>query len=127
MTATNSWSWQPTEACAPSVSPATGSRHWRRRARRSSCGGSSTTRSVLMGRSGIRRRPPGKPPGHRPGRHREANVLDGPTWGAGHKLNNHVGVLFGHQKASFCLEQKCPCCIVVKGERTVGHTNSPLQ
>ena len=32
-----------------------------------------------------------------------------------------------HDKASFCLEQKCPCCIVVKGENTIGHTNSPLQ
>jgi hypothetical protein len=32
-----------------------------------------------------------------------------------------------HDKASFCLEQKCPCCIVVKGESTIGHTNSPLQ
>src|SRR6187200_3156736 len=32
-----------------------------------------------------------------------------------------------HEKASFCLEQRCPCCIVVKGESTVGHTDSPLQ
>ena len=32
-----------------------------------------------------------------------------------------------HEKASLCLEQKCACCIVVKGESTIGHTNSPLQ
>ena len=32
-----------------------------------------------------------------------------------------------HEKANFCLEQKCACCIVVKGESIVGHTNSPLQ
>ena len=32
-----------------------------------------------------------------------------------------------HEKASFCLEQKCACCIVAKGESIVGHTNSPLQ
>ena len=30
-----------------------------------------------------------------------------------------------HEKASFCLEQKCPCCIVIKGESTVGHTDNP--
>jgi hypothetical protein len=32
-----------------------------------------------------------------------------------------------HDKANLCLEQKCACCIVVKGESTVGHTNSALQ
>jgi hypothetical protein len=32
-----------------------------------------------------------------------------------------------HEKASLCLEQKCACCIVVRGESTVGHTNSALQ
>ena len=32
-----------------------------------------------------------------------------------------------HEKASFCLEQKCDCCIVVKGGNIVGHANSPLQ
>ncbi|MGI8834313.1 MAG: hypothetical protein ACR2IS_16975 [Nitrososphaeraceae archaeon] len=32
-----------------------------------------------------------------------------------------------HENASFCLEQKCACCIVVKGESISAHTNSPLQ
>ena len=32
-----------------------------------------------------------------------------------------------HEKASSCVDQKCACCIVVKGESIVGHTNSPLQ
>jgi hypothetical protein len=36
-------------------------------------------------------------------------------------------VICSHEKASSCLEQECACCTVVKGESTVGHTNSPLQ
>jgi|GEM_PF-253253 len=32
-----------------------------------------------------------------------------------------------HEKASLCLEQECACCTVIKGESTVGHTDSPLQ
>jgi hypothetical protein len=32
-----------------------------------------------------------------------------------------------HEKVGLCLEQKCVCCIVVKGESTIGHTSSTLQ
>jgi hypothetical protein len=32
-----------------------------------------------------------------------------------------------HEKAANCVNQKCPCCIMMKGEKVVGHSINPLQ
>jgi hypothetical protein len=32
-----------------------------------------------------------------------------------------------HEETGACLQQKCACCIVMKGEIVVGHNNNPLQ
>ena len=32
-----------------------------------------------------------------------------------------------HQYARMCLEQKCSCCLITKGEKVIGHSSSPFQ
>lgn len=32
-----------------------------------------------------------------------------------------------HQYARMCLEEKCSCCLVTKGEKVIGHSSSPFQ
>jgi len=32
-----------------------------------------------------------------------------------------------HEETGYCMEQKCACCIVMKGETVIGHSNNPLQ
>ncbi len=32
-----------------------------------------------------------------------------------------------HDNADNCVQQKCPCCINMKGNTVVGHSNNPLQ
>jgi hypothetical protein len=32
-----------------------------------------------------------------------------------------------HEQAEICLNQKCACCIVTKGDKVVGHSINPLQ
>jgi hypothetical protein len=32
-----------------------------------------------------------------------------------------------HDKAAVCLDQKCPCCIMMKGTKILGHSVNPLQ
>jgi hypothetical protein len=32
-----------------------------------------------------------------------------------------------HDQAAICIDQKCPCCVAVKGDRIVGHSINPLQ
>ena len=33
----------------------------------------------------------------------------------------------GHTEAGACLEQECICCLIIKGDKVVGHSNNPLQ
>ena len=32
-----------------------------------------------------------------------------------------------HDQASICLNQKCACCIIMKGNKVIGHSINPLQ
>ncbi|MGB7678324.1 MAG: hypothetical protein WBL49_05895, partial [Nitrososphaeraceae archaeon] len=32
-----------------------------------------------------------------------------------------------HEETGHCIQQKCACCIVMKGENVIGHSNNPLQ
>lgn len=32
-----------------------------------------------------------------------------------------------HTESSLCIQQKCICCSIAKGDKIVGHTNNPLQ
>ena len=32
-----------------------------------------------------------------------------------------------HEQVNICLEQKCACCLAMKGDTVIGHTNNPLQ
>ncbi len=31
-----------------------------------------------------------------------------------------------HEEAKFCLQDKCACCLVRRGEKVVGHSTNPL-
>jgi hypothetical protein len=31
-----------------------------------------------------------------------------------------------HEQAGFCLNQKCACCIIMKGNKIIGHSINPL-
>ena len=32
-----------------------------------------------------------------------------------------------HNNSEMCLDQKCACCIIMKNDKIIGHTNNPLQ
>lgn len=32
-----------------------------------------------------------------------------------------------HTESNLCIQQKCICCSITKGDKVVGHTNNPLQ
>ena len=32
-----------------------------------------------------------------------------------------------HPYAGMCLDQKCSCCLITKGEKVIGHSSSPFQ
>ena len=32
-----------------------------------------------------------------------------------------------HEESKICLQQKCVCCIIMKGDTIIGHSNNPLQ
>lgn len=32
-----------------------------------------------------------------------------------------------HKETGYCIQQKCACCIIMKGETVIGHNNNPLQ
>jgi hypothetical protein len=32
-----------------------------------------------------------------------------------------------HEQAGICLNQKCACCLMMKGDRIVGHSINPMQ
>ena len=32
-----------------------------------------------------------------------------------------------HEQAGICLNQKCACCIIIKGNKVIGHSVNPLQ
>lgn len=32
-----------------------------------------------------------------------------------------------HTESNLCIQQKCICCSIAKGDKIVGHTNNPLQ
>jgi hypothetical protein len=32
-----------------------------------------------------------------------------------------------HERVEVCLNQKCACCIIMKGNKVVGHSTNPLQ
>lgn len=32
-----------------------------------------------------------------------------------------------HELAAVCIDEKCPCCIIMKGDSIIGHSINPLQ
>ena len=32
-----------------------------------------------------------------------------------------------HEESKICLQQKCACCIIMKEDTIIGHSNNPLQ
>jgi hypothetical protein len=32
-----------------------------------------------------------------------------------------------HEQAGVCLNQKCACCIIMKGDKIIGHSINPMQ
>jgi hypothetical protein len=32
-----------------------------------------------------------------------------------------------HEESGFCMQQKCACCITMKDDTVIGHSNNPLQ
>jgi hypothetical protein len=44
-----------------------------------------------------------------------------------HEQKSCICPICKHEQAGVCLNQKCACCIIVKGDNVVGHSINPLQ
>jgi hypothetical protein len=44
-----------------------------------------------------------------------------------HQQQSCICSICKHDQASICLNQKCACCIIMKGNKVVGHSINPLQ
>jgi hypothetical protein len=38
-----------------------------------------------------------------------------------------ICVICKHEESKICLQQKCACCIIMKEDTIIGHSNNPLQ
>jgi|SRR5919197_3029294 hypothetical protein len=44
-----------------------------------------------------------------------------------HQQKSCICPVCNHEQAGVCLNQKCACCIIMKGNNVVGHSINPLQ
>jgi hypothetical protein len=44
-----------------------------------------------------------------------------------HQQQSCICSICKHDQASICLNQKCACCIIMKGNKVIGHSINPLQ
>ena len=44
-----------------------------------------------------------------------------------HQLQPCICPICNHEQAVICLNQKCACCIIIKGNKVIGHSVNPLQ
>ncbi|MFL6453901.1 MAG: hypothetical protein ACJ71L_07875 [Nitrososphaeraceae archaeon] len=44
-----------------------------------------------------------------------------------HEQQSCICSICKHEQAGVCLNQKCACCIIMKGNKVVGHSINPLQ
>jgi hypothetical protein len=44
-----------------------------------------------------------------------------------HQQQPCICPICNHEQARICLNQKCVCCIIIKGNRVIGHSVNPLQ
>src|SRR5919198_6095648 len=44
-----------------------------------------------------------------------------------HQQQSCICSICKHEQAEVCLNQKCACCIIMKGDKVVGHSVNPLQ
>lgn len=38
-----------------------------------------------------------------------------------------ICAICNHEQSSICIQQKCICCSIARGDKIIGHTNNPLQ
>ena len=46
---------------------------------------------------------------------------------AQHQLKSCICPICNHEQAGVCLSEKCACCIIMKGNKVIGHSINPLQ
>jgi hypothetical protein len=44
-----------------------------------------------------------------------------------HQQQSYICSICKHEQAVLCLNQKCACCIIMKGNKVAGHSINPLQ
>ena len=44
-----------------------------------------------------------------------------------HQQQSCICPICKHEQAGVCLDRKCACCIIMKGNKVVGHSINPLQ
>jgi hypothetical protein len=44
-----------------------------------------------------------------------------------HQQQSCICSICKHEQAGVCLNQKCACCIIMKGNKVIGHSINPLQ
>ena len=44
-----------------------------------------------------------------------------------HQQQPCICPICNHEQAGICLNQKCACCIIIKGNKVIGHSVNPLQ
>jgi hypothetical protein len=44
-----------------------------------------------------------------------------------HQQQPCIYPICNHEQARICLNQKCACCIIIKGNKVIGHSVNPLQ
>jgi hypothetical protein len=57
----------------------------------------------------------------------DEKYLSGKRRSATTNQQNCICPVCKHESAKVCLEEKCSCCLITKGEKVVGHSSSPLQ
>jgi hypothetical protein len=38
-----------------------------------------------------------------------------------------ICAICGHRASGMCIQNRCPCCILMKDDKIIGHSNNPLQ
>ena len=44
-----------------------------------------------------------------------------------HQQQPCICPICNHEQAGICLNQKCACCIIIRGNKVIGHSVNPLQ
>lgn len=47
--------------------------------------------------------------------------------GAGKHDEECICSICGHRASGTCIQNRCPCCILMRDDKVIGHSNNPLQ